>query len=306
MPAASSSRSTSSARTPSTVTWQIEGLTSAGPLTRTPSTRVRPATSTSRSRASRGPSCAKAATAAEAATANPTASATGTVPDRNRRSCPPPWLTTASGASRRRTSAPTPTGPPSLCAETVRASSPESANDTGTWPNACTASLCARTPALRQACTKDPIGCSAPVSLLAHITEAHATSRVSWASPDARRTPARSTGSHTARSPSARTAWATAGCSTVDAATRGRPVVSPSAAAPLTRRWSASVPPPVNTTSPGCASSASASCSRASSRSARAWRPEPWRELAFPVTSRAASMADRASSRSGVEAAWSR
>ncbi len=53
------------------------------------------------------------------------------------------------GAGRRprpSSSAPAPSGPPYLCPVTVSASTPLAAKSTGSWPTACTASVCSGTP----------------------------------------------------------------------------------------------------------------------------------------------------------------
>ena len=75
---------------------------------------------------------------------------------------------------------------------------------------------------------------------------------------------------------------------------------------PFTARLSASVPPPVNTTSYGLAPTAAASCSRDSSTTRRARRPAACRDDGLPVSRKAAATASAASGSIGVVAAWSR
>ena len=55
---------------------------------------------------------------------SPTAPATSGVPERTSRSCPPPCSSGTHAVSRRSSSAPTPVGPPNLCAATLIADSP--------------------------------------------------------------------------------------------------------------------------------------------------------------------------------------
>ncbi len=81
----------------------------------------------------------------------------------------------------------------------------------------------------------------------------------------------------------------------------------PPAAAPSTARLSASVPPPVNTTSPGPAPSTSASTSRASSSTRRAARAAAWEPDGLPGSSvRTRVSSATASGRTGIDAAQSR
>ena len=75
---------------------------------------------------------------------------------------------------------------------------------------------------------------------------------------------------------------------------------------PLTARLSASVPPEVNTTSPGRQPSACAIVSRDSSTTRRACRPEACSELGLPTSRRCAVIASTAAGTIGVVAAWSR
>ncbi len=78
----------------------------------------------SRSADSRAASGVRMPTACSSAVANPTSPATLSVPDLIPRSCPPPWPIGTTAVSRRTSSAPTPTGPPILWAETESASVP--------------------------------------------------------------------------------------------------------------------------------------------------------------------------------------
>ena len=81
----------------------------------------------------------------------------------------------------------------------------------------------------------------------------------------------------------------------------------PDSHAPVTARLSASVPPPVNTTSPRSAPSRLAIWSRASSMATRARRDSAWPPDGLPNRpERYGSMASTASGRMGVVAAWSR
>ena len=68
----------------------------------------------------------------------------------------------------------------------------------------------------------------------------------------------------------------------------------------------ASVAPEVKTTSAGLQPTASATCARARSTSALAARPSAWTEDGLPTTSIAATIAARASGRSGAVAFQSR
>ena len=75
---------------------------------------------------------------------------------------------------------------------------------------------------------------------------------------------------------------------------------------PLSARLSASVPPEVNTTSPGRQFSACAMVSRDSSTTRRALRPEACSELGLPTSRRCCAIASIAAGTIGVVAAWSR
>ncbi len=75
---------------------------------------------------------------------------------------------------------------------------------------------------------------------------------------------------------------------------------------PLTARLSDSVPPEVNTTSPGRQPSAPAISSRDSSTTRRVSRPEACSEEALPTRASCSVIAATASGSIGVVAAWSR
>ena len=149
-----------------------------------------------------------------------------------------------------------------------------------------------RTPRATSASSRT--GRTVPISLLAHMTVARATSSglraIASRSASGWTRPYASTGRYStvapSCSPSQWTASRTAWCSTGLARTRVR---AGSASRrdqyrPFTARLSASVPPEVKTTSLGRAPSASARVSRASSTVRRALRPAAWREEALPVT----------------------
>ena len=79
---------------------------------------------------------------------------------------------------RRMSRAPTPFGPPSLCAETLRRSAPRPAKSTGTWPAPAHASTWTSTPRSRAAAHTAATGCSVPTSWFASWTETRAVSSV--------------------------------------------------------------------------------------------------------------------------------
>src|SRR5690606_30100055 len=158
-----------------------------------------------------------------------------------------------------------------LWPETVIAASPEPPKSTGTWPNAWTASECSGTWNSAATSASSRTGRTVPISLLAHITVARATSsglrdRASRRASGCTR-PWPSTGRYStvapSCSPSQWTASRTAWCSTGLARIRVRAGSASLRAQyrPFTARLAASVPPEVNTTSlgrtPRCAVSAS-------------------------------------------------
>ena len=256
------------------------------------------------------------AVATSTATANPATEAASSVPDRTSRSWPPPCRTGTTSTSRRTSSAPTPTGPPTLCPDTVIASTPEPPKSTGRWATACTASECTGTPWRRAIWTISSTGWTVPTSLLAHMTVTSATDAgsrsIAARSASTSTRPSRSTGSHSTAAPSAaashRTASRTAWCSTAEARIRLRrgSAVRRAQNRPFTARLSASVPPAVNTTSPGRAPSAAAMLSRDSSTTLRAARPEACSDDGLPSMRNRAATASTTSGRTGVVAAWSR
>ena len=121
-------------------------------------------------------------TATLAARANAAANATGWVPDRTSRSCPPPNPTAAGTTERRASSAPTPTGPPILCADTLIRSTPLAPKSNGRCPKACTASVCIHAPSAAANSPTAETGCTTPVSLFTHITDTTATASSSVSS----------------------------------------------------------------------------------------------------------------------------
>ena len=231
-------------------------------------------------------------TASSTAAAKPAIAGVSMVPLRMSRSWPPPCTSGVTTTSRRTISAPTPYGPPSLCAVRLSASTPLAAKSTGTAPTAWIASVCTGMPCAAATATTSSTGCRVPTSLFAHITEISDTDAGSrsTASRSASTTsrPLSSTGSSSTSTPSesrsqssgSSTAW----CSTAEARMRVRRGSSASRAQwmPLTARLSASVPPEVNTTSPGRQPSACAIVSRDSSTTRRACRPDACIELGLP------------------------
>ena len=111
---------------------------------------------------------------------------TSRVPERTSRSCPPPCSSGVQAASRRSSRAPTPTGPPSLCPVSDRASTPLAAKSTGTAPTACTASVWNGTPNSCATSASARTSLTVPTSLLAHMTLTRATSP-GWAASASRR-----------------------------------------------------------------------------------------------------------------------
>jgi hypothetical protein len=224
IPLASKSISNASPSEPRKVKCALPGSRSRSraPLRRTSSISLStPSTRRSRSIRSRAALVSRPSTAIRAAVAIPTAPATYGVPERMSRSCPPPCNNGIQVTSRRSSNAPTPGGPPNLCAATLIAESPLAANSTGSWPTACTASLCMGTPNSAAIAASSAIGMMVPTSLLAHITDTSATS--SWLSStsrsaDADTEPSGAVGSQVTSAPSCSTSQctesSTAWCST--------------------------------------------------------------------------------------------
>ena len=93
--------------------------------------------------ASRRPRPRPSRSRARTAAAKPTMPGRLGVPARRRPSCPPPRCSRrAAPGPARSTSAPTPGGPPSLCADRLTRSAPSSARVQGSLPNAWAASQC--------------------------------------------------------------------------------------------------------------------------------------------------------------------
>ena len=101
---------------------------------------------------------ARSCAALFAAAPNPAIATTFSVPARRPISWPPPLICAGRSSPRRKTTAPTPFGPPILCAEISAISAPSQLKATGNLPNACVASVTAK-----------PFGrlCTIPVSELA-------------------------------------------------------------------------------------------------------------------------------------------
>src|SRR3954470_8904691 len=332
IPRASSSISSASPSAPGKDRWALPGSrpgpparpsSNGAPLSWTSGTwATTPATRRSRSAASRAPRSSRDPTALTAATVSPTIAATSSVPDRTSRSWPPPCSSGVHSASRRSRSTPAPMGPPSLWPVMVSASAPLAPKSTGTCPTACTASVCRGTPTACATSASAATSLTVPISLLAHMTLATATSPPSpSASPRAARPagsasgpprPVGSTGSQVMSAPSclpshstlSRTAWCSAGLTTIRR--RRESPCRRAQKSPLTARLSLSVPPPVNRTSDGRAPSASASRSRDCSAARRAARPLACREDALPTRPSCSVIAASTSGNSGVVAAWSR
>ena len=166
---------------------------------------------------------------------------------------------------------------------------PTSLSDTGTLPNACTASAWKHTRAARHRSASAATGWIVPTSLFTHITLTTATPRASAASSAASSTtPDALTGRMISSPPRCRTACAaasTALCSVAVTATRNGPPRSRAASAdPMTARLSASVPPEVKITWPGSTPAPSAAATErfASSTPARAVRPNRWADDGLP------------------------
>ncbi len=79
--------------------------------------------------------------ASAAAAPTPAMPGTFSVPARRPRSCPPPRTTGDNATPSRMYSAPTPLGPPNLCAATVSRSTPSRSTVNGILPTVCAASV---------------------------------------------------------------------------------------------------------------------------------------------------------------------
>ena len=239
------------------------------------------------------------------------------VPLLRSRSWPPPWRMGWTTVPSRTTRAPTPLGPPNLWALIATRSAPAVSSRPSSQGTACTASVCTRAEGDRWRTTAvtDPMGCTVPISLFTVITDTRPTSGVHASARASRsmipslpvRTSRNSAPVRRARARQAlRTAWCSMAEHTSDVAGVGE-VATIASHAPATARLSASVPPEVNTTSPGSAPSSRATWSRASSTARRARRDSAWLPDGFPkLPDRKGSMASTASGRIGVVAAWSK
>ena len=207
------------------------------------------AKSRSRQRRARSTRRGRPSADATAAAANPTAPATSCVPLRRSRSWPPPSSCGSMTTPPRTTRAPVPTGPPHLWDARVTRSAAAATSRTSTQHRACAASAWSTARGARSR-TIDAMasrGCRVPVSLFTRMTDTKATSSSSvLASASRSTTPRPSTGDE-----------ATAGSGRRGGARRGarprctRTVPSRAPSTPVTARLSASVPPLVNTISPG-------------------------------------------------------
>ena len=199
----------------------------------------------------------------------------------------------STSSSRRTTSAPTPYGPPTLCAVSVSASTPLAAKSTGTWPTACTASVCTGMPCACASSTTSATGWTrADLVVGPHHRDQRDAVRVAL---ERRRAARRRRGGRARRPAAARPRRPRA--RPASAAGRGRRGARPTCdrmrvrrgscarraqKRPLSARLSDSVPPEVNTTSPGRQPSARAIVSRDSSTTRRAARPEACSDDGLP------------------------
>ena len=111
-------------------------------------------------------------TATSKAAASPAMPGTFSVPERWRRSCPPPFSSGAGAKAGLRTiAAPTPFGPPNLCAE-KNSTSASFSSRSGRRPTACTASQISPAPFECTVSAISAVNWTAPVSLFAACTAA--------------------------------------------------------------------------------------------------------------------------------------
>ena len=229
---------------------------------------------------------------------------------------PPPYWRGSSTTLPAMASAPTPTGPPTLCALSDTRSAPEVASARSMKGAACTASVNTQALGARRRTTamRSASGCSTPVSLLAVMTATPVTRdkrvRQRVGIDDAVVVDGELAGVETGL-----------GRGTADSAhgrvlhrriqeDRFAPVLPGRRGGPSTARLADSVPPDVKTTSPGsrprnAATSSRASSSRRRARWAGAVAPGRVAECAAPAPWTSA-MAAATSGRSGAAAAWSR
>ena len=128
-------------------------------------------------------------------------------------------------SSRPRTSAPTPFGPPILCAESVSRSAPSAPISQAMRPAACTASTCRRPPAACTIAAASATGWITPVSLLASMSETSGRDRLAHSASRKRRKIDRrraSTGMSSIASRGNRPPARTEGCSIADINSRSR------------------------------------------------------------------------------------
>ena len=222
---------------------------------------------------------------------------TFSVPARRRRSCPLPLMSGSTVTPSRNTSAPTPVGPPILCAARLNRSTPSAAISSLTRPAACTASVCMTPPALLTIFAVSATGWIAPVSLLAAIKETNGSKPFRWgfassvSSLSRSITPSLVTGRRVASGVAS-----TEVCSTADTNTR-----QPSPACASANAF-ASVPPLVNITLSAGAPTSLATLPRAASTAARARRPSSCTEDGLPSSDSASITSVRTSSLSGAVA----
>ena len=190
------------------------------------------------------------------AAASPASAGVSKVPERTSRSCPPPCSSGVQATSRPSSSAPAPSGPPSLWPVRVSASTPLAAKSTGQLTDGLHGVGVQRHARPRgRASASAATGCTVPTSLLAHITVTSATSspsaacehlgvhaaeRVDLEPGDLRRPRGR---------PATRRRRGRRGARRAEASTRVRRGSAARRAqnSPLTARLSLSVPPPVKT-----------------------------------------------------------
>ena len=290
-----------------------------------PGRPAKPASNRFSNTAWRAVAAARSVFAATAAAANAAARAADGVPGRSPPSCPPPKVSGCStGRGERRTySAPTPTGPPHLCADKLSKSTSSAVTSTGTLPSACAASVCSKTPRARQTAAMPAMSCTPPVSLFTSMSDTSTVSSRKAAATIAGVTrpsgPGRRTSTPKPSRSSCAQASSTARCSVLAVRTRplvGRLLATAARTAPSTARLSASVALAVNTSDSGTAPMQPASAARAAASASAARRPGTCaRAVGLPATtvpasvwvpSSCSSSAARASGRKGLVAAWSK
>ena len=296
---------------PGTLTLSVFGRRggAAGPFRITSGRRARsPIHRRSTSALMRAPASSCSLRASRAATPNPTIAATFSVPARSCRSWGPPVSSERRRTPRRTQSAPTPPGPPSLCAESERRSTPSALTSSGSRPAACTASVWRRMPRPRSAAATSATGATAPTSPLARpsVTRRVAGAMAAITSRAATR-PSASTGTMVSGRPSAASARAVSSTEACSTALVTSPAPGPAAAsAPRSARLFASVAPLVKTISAGTPPTRLATSARAVSSPARARAPSRCALEGLAGGPRKSSSAAWTSGRSGAVALWSR